>query len=336
MTKLPENGMLVGVDVGYADTKAVRGTGSRHHVRFPSVVGTPQQSRFGFNGGDEIIFLRPDHVQVGAGAIEQSYTLERREDRDWIESSLWMNCFYGALTELTPAINMPVKVITGLPLAYFDDKDRLKARLLGEHPVERLGRGPQVFHVLDCKVLPQPFGSLLYVAMDENGVLVSERHVNGKVGVVDVGGGTTNILFANELSERRKYSTSISTGVWSIVRNMKDFLDENYTDLNLSDHEIVQAIQDGYVAYYGNSEDLREPVREILTPFAESIVATANQWWEGGAAGLSDIIITGGGANLLGDTIKDAFGFGTIVDNPEYANAEGFLRFAHHLWGYNA
>ena len=336
MTNLPESGMLVSVDVGYCDTKAVRGTGERHRAKFPSAVGTAQQSRFSFNGGDYIMLLRPDHVQVGLGAVEQSYVLERREDRNWIESQVWMNCWRAALTELTVANDVPIKMVTGLPLAYFDDKVKVKARLMGEHRITRQGREEQVFRVLDCKVLPQTVGSLLYVAMDENGTLVSERHVNGDVGVFDVGGGTTGIMLVKELREIRKNSTSVDLGAWNLVRNMKDFLEENYTDLNLDDHEIAKVIRDGYVPYYGHSEDLRVPIRNILEPFAKSLVATANQWWEGRAPGLSDIIITGGGAYLIGDMIRDAFGFGTVVDKPEFANAEGFLRFAHYLWGYNA
>ena len=76
--------MQAGIDVGYSHTKAVSGNRRAH---FPSVVGTPERSRFSLTDDGGIILTEPRHVAVGAGAVEQSRFLHRREDRRYIYSA---------------------------------------------------------------------------------------------------------------------------------------------------------------------------------------------------------------------------------------------------------
>ena len=60
--------MNVGMDLGYSWTKAVGG--DRRRAGFPSLVGTPDQTRFSLNGAREgITLLSPRHVQIGDLAL---------------------------------------------------------------------------------------------------------------------------------------------------------------------------------------------------------------------------------------------------------------------------
>ena len=60
------------------------------------------------------------------------------------------------------------------------------------------------------------------------------------------------------------------------------------------------------------------------------VIAQATQLWNG-TAGLDAILVAGGGALLLGPYLHRAFPHMRVVDNPVFANALGYWRFAQRL-----
>ncbi len=319
--------MNIGLDVGYSAVKAISGD---RRVTFPSVVGTPDKARFSLDAGTAIVLTAPEHVQVGEGAVTQSRFLNRREDRSWIESSEWYILAVAALTELTSAKVAELRIVTGLPVAFYSDRAAVRDRLLTSHRVQRENRHAQTLHITDCRVIPQPFGALLAVTLDDQGRIVDEKLALGAVGVVDVGGKTTNILSVNKLSEISHETASVSVGAWDAVRAIRNWLDEHCPDLDLRDHQIMEAIIRRQVRYYGEEVDLIGPVTAVLEPLAEQVVAEATQLWGGGAS-LDAVLVSGGGALLLGPFIQHHFRHASVVAEPVFANALGYWRFAQRL-----
>jgi plasmid segregation protein ParM len=322
--------MNAGLDVGYSHTKAVA---RERRAHFPSVVGTPDRARFSLNGNENsIILTEPQSVAVGQGAVMQSRFLHRREDRRWIESPEWYALTLAALTELSTAHWAELRIVTGLPVAFFDDRALVRDRLLGEHKTQREGRGGQVFKVTDCRVIPQPFGALLAACLDDRGRVSDTDLATGRVGIVDVGGKTCNLLAVHRLSEISRETASVNAGAWDAVRGLRDYLAREYPDLELRDHEIIDAIKARAVRYYGKTVDLSEPLDAILEPLAEQVIAQAGQLWNG-AANLDAILVSGGGALLLGPYVARHFRHARAVADPVFANALGFYRFAQRLAG---
>ena len=319
--------MNIGMDVGYSATKAIAGD---RRVAFPSVVGTPDKARFSLNGSKSIVLVAPAHVQVGEGAITQSRFLNRREDRRWTESDEWYTLALASLTELTSATVAELRIVTGLPVAFYADKAQVRDRLLGEHRVQREGRRAQVFRVTDCRVIPQPFGALLSVTLDNRGRITDEELATGAVGVIDVGGKTTNLLSVNRLAEIGRETASVNVGAWDAVRAVRGWLSDHCPDLDLRGHQVVDTIIARKVRYYGEPVDLSEPVEAALEPLADQVLAEATQLWNGGAA-LDAILVSGGGALLLGPYIRRHFRHARVVADPVFANAVGFWRFAQRL-----
>ncbi len=70
---------------------------------------------------------------------------------------------------------------------------------------------------------------------------------------------------------------------------------------------------------------------QIMRPLtADAVIAEATQLWNGGA-GLDAILVTGGGAHLLGSRITAHFRHAQVVEEPVFANALGYWRFAQYL-----
>lgn len=320
--------MNVGLDVGYSHTKAVSG---ERRAQFPSAVGTPDKARFSLNGAaGNIILVEPDHVQVGEGAVAQSRFLHRREDRGWIESAEWYALALAALTELTTAKRATLSVVTGLPVAFYEDRQAVRDRLLGSHRVQREGRNAQALQVTEAKVIPQPFGALLAATLDDRGRIVDRDLATGAVGILDVGGKTCNLLSVNRLSEIGRETASVNSGAWDAARGLRGWLNEYCPDLELRDHQVIEAIVARQVKYYGEPIDLAGPVDDILAPLAEQVLAEATQLWNGAAA-LDAILVSGGGALLLGPYIQRHFRHARVVAEPVFANAVGYWRFAERL-----
>jgi hypothetical protein len=76
--------------------------------------------------------------------------------------------------------------------------------------------------------------------------------------------------------------------------------------------------------------DLGPTVEAALEPMAEQVIAQATQLWNGGAS-LGAILVSGGGALLLGPYIKRHFRHARVVSDPVFANALGYWRFAQRL-----
>jgi PRTRC genetic system protein D len=320
--------MNVGLDLGYSAVKLVA---DARRKTFPSVVGTPEVGRFSLGGQDQHILLTtPEHVLVGEGATTQSRFVNRREDRGWIESTEYYHLFLAALTELTTATVVDLMLVTGLPVAFYGDKANLRDRLMGTHKVTREGRHAQTFKVGDCRVIPQPFGALLAVALDDRGRIADHRLATGAVGVIDIGGKTTNILSVKRLAEIGRETESVSVGAWDVVRAVRAFLADRCPNLELRDHQIVDAIVARQVHYYGQPVDLQPVVDAALQPMAQQIIAQATQLWNGGAT-LDAVLVAGGGALLLGPFLKAHFRHARIVAEPVFANAQGYWKLAQRL-----
>lgn len=325
--------MHTGIDIGYNATKAVT---DKRRVTFPSAVGSPDRARFALNGGGDhaIILLSPSHVLIGEEAVQQSRFLNRREDRRWTESAEWLALFLAALTELTSGTLVDLDVVTGLPVAFYSDKEQVQQRLLGDHRVQREGRRGQLLRVTHVRVIPQPFGSLLAEVLDERGHIQHGDLAQAAVGLIDIGGKTCNLLSVHRLSEVGRETVSVNVGGWNLVRAVRQWLAQHYPGLDdLRDHQLAAAIQSRTLRYYGDPvTDFPALVDDLAADLARQILSEASHLWNGGAT-LDALRITGGGALLLGDHIRQHWPHAQVVAELVYGNAMGYWKLARRLWG---
>jgi plasmid segregation protein ParM len=324
--------MYTGIDIGYNATKAVT---DKRRATFPSAVGSPDRARFALDPSNvtAIVLVTPAHVSVGNEAVNQSRFLNRREDRRWIESAEWLHLFLAALTELTPGTLVDVSVVTGLPVAFYSDKAQVQERLRGEHRVQREGRRGQLLRVTNVRVIPQPFGSLLSEVLDERGYIQRSDLAQAAVGLIDIGGKTCNLLSVSRLSEIGRETVSVNVGGWNLVRAVRQWLAQHYPGLDdLRDHQLAAAIQERALRYYGEPiPDFPSLVEDLATDLARQIISEASHLWNGGAR-LDAILVTGGGALLLGEHIRQHWSHAQVVREPVYGNAIGYWKFARRLW----
>lgn len=315
--------MNIGLDVGYSAVKAVT---QGRQTTFSSVVGTLNESSFSLNGSASIAMVEPSRYLVGEGATTQSRLVMRNESRAWAGSEEWYQLALAALTELTTATSGEMTIVTGLPVRFFSDRQRVAQRLVGEHRFRRDGRRGQTLTTTTIKVIPQPFGSLLSLALNDRGQLVDNSFADS-VGVIDLGGKTCNILSVENLADVGRESTSVNVGAWDVTRAVGDWLAREHPDLELRDHKLMDAVVNRQTKYYGEPIDLTQIVDDTLAPMVNQVIGEAGKLWNG-AAHLSAILITGGGALLFGSMLASHWQHARIVSDPVFANAVGYWKLA--------
>uniref|UniRef100_A0A6M3IRJ5 Uncharacterized protein n=1 Tax=viral metagenome TaxID=1070528 RepID=A0A6M3IRJ5_9ZZZZ len=323
--------MNAGIDIGYKATKIAT---SSQHKMFQSIVGTLDESSFKTSGVEATSLVIGDSAYfIGRAADEQSRFASRgQETRNWIETTdydVLIKASLGWLHEQYPDED-EYTVVTGLPVSYFRrDAEKLKAKFLGAHSAVYNGEEYHV-SVVNARVIPQPFGTLFSYVFDRNGV-VNEKHAKlamTKVGVLDIGSHTTNMQVIIRGDDLAKESTSIAVGGWKLVQAVKERLGELMPELEPSDHAVAAALEGERLMYYGEEIDIRSVAAPFASDIANSIKAQVAATW-GTAADLYAILVTGGGAHLIGEYLK--FPQSWIVPDPVFANVQGYSNFAQRV-----
>jgi plasmid segregation protein ParM len=332
--------MIVGVDIGYGYTKAV---GEDRQVVFPSVIGKAERIRYQNDlrrahlpddlSGTTLITEEGDRF-VGELALLQSRVQWTLLDRSRVEDPSARLLFLAALSELAGGAHATreYSVVTGLPVNWYVDREKVVQQLAGRHVVRRVN-GKQIVHrltVADVLVVPQPFGSLFDALLGPDGQIVDEDLAHGRLGVVDIGTYTTDYVLVDALRYVEKGSGTIATAMSKAYALIGRSLLDSY-GLELRMHEVDQAVRRGHVTVYGERREIEWLVSPVLDALSTEILAQAGTLW-GDGRDLAAILVTGGGAHVLGERIRDRYRHARLIGNAALANVNGFLKYGRRKW----
>lgn len=327
---------LLAIDIGYGYTKAM--TQGKRPFLVASTVGAEETIRFesdiiSENGAGITIKVDGRWYFVGEQAELQSASGAQTLDVTRTGSSEQKALFYAAASELVKTTEEQVVVVTGLPVADFDQRNRdvLGDMLQGTHTVERRGKWTRTFETTGVYTVPQAIGSLFALVLDRRGRLVNGDLAQGRVAIIDVGTLTTNFVLVDRLRYVEVGSDSITTGMSEVFAKVaKDLKRVHELDWTKPKHlsRIDRAVRERSVEVYGDRVDITEIVDRHLEALADTVVSKArslNGW--GAGVDLKAVIVTGGGSLELAPYIRQAFPHTRTVDrDPQFANVAGYLR----------
>jgi plasmid segregation protein ParM len=329
----------VGLDIGYGNTKAVASNGMKtsfesrvapaEFIRFQVTVGAPSQiNGLTLHDTDE----GPLFIGEMASRQGRPGAVRSPRDRDRVTDPITTHLADAAFAMLLPGIDHArVRVVTGLPVAYYRDAFQLSQHLLGTHTVLLEGRSLTV-EVEDVLVVPQPFGALLSLILDERGKLTANTLdlVEGRVGVLDIGMHTTDMILVEGLEYIESRSGSIEVGVSTAIEMIRKVLLDDYR-VTYDLHEIELAMRRGWLVIDGQKHPLNGLASERLDPIARAIEAETRTLWN--ISTLSAMVLAGGGALALKPWLEPKFRQGIYAPDAAMANAAGFLRYGLRQWG---
>ncbi len=321
---------VIGLDIGYGYTKAVSKDGI---ATLPSVIGPAVTIKYhddlAGNGRDLTLEANGKAWFVGQQARLQSpFAISpRARERD---PEIVRLLALAALHQVNAGSDT-VRLVTGLPVEWYADRDKLVRSLTGFHTFAANGQR-QAINIASVLVVPQPFGSLFRALLSPTGVLADpDGLAGGRVAVLDIGMHTTDYALADALRYVEPRSGSIPVAMARVYELVRRGITERHS-LTLSLQDAEDAARAGQVAVYGRREPVADLVANALEGVTQEILGEAVTLW-GDGRDLLAVLVTGGGGPALLERIRTVYPHARLAPNPQTANAEGFYRYALRKFG---
>lgn len=184
-------------------------------------------------------------------------------------------------------------------------------------------------NVIDVIVLPEPAGAIYGLGLDLDGQTHLDR-LQGTVAVIDIGTFSTDAVLFTDLRFRETHSFSIPMGVSYILTAIKQHVRDK-TGKDAPYFQYAAALQRGTVVIDGYPIDLECVIQESAGYLAESVMSTIQSRWER-VLDIQRLLVVGGGAYYIFNHVQSVYSHAERPDDPEWANANGFLAYALWRW----
>ncbi len=332
---------ILAADIGFGYTKATDG---RQFQVFKSVVGEANPAQF-MESPLPGQASQPRHFEIGGEAVfvgelaeaqsrGRGFTLDPAQFLGQYAKTL-------GLAALAPYIEHgdPIRLVTGLPISFFRKyKDALATSLQARHPVVVVNaagqREEKTLYIEKVRVIPQPFGSLFNLMLNDQGKTVQQRFVTEKIGVIDVGFRTCDFTIADKTRYSERGSLSTDSGISSAYAAIASLLHEK-SGVQVELYRLYEAVSKGTIKIRGQRFDIAALVQQAFSQLATRIATEANRLWADDWD-IDAIVLTGGGGAALAPHLQPLVQ-GEVLPMPADADARlnnvaGYWKYGVHIW----
>ncbi len=336
--------MRISVDVGFGYVKAI----NEHNkmIDFPSVVDHKIESALGDFGAtdDYTITIKGEEntsrdYLVGDAAMSMGGS---RAFEDKVVNNKNLDVLIStAIALLLDGSDEPVDLAVGLPMDYFGpQKGDLEKRFENYQQVIVLENKEIKIHVQSVFVFPQGAGAYYASVFGIDGEVKNHDLFNKAVGVIDVGHRTTDYIFMTRtkkgLAPVPGLTGSLDWGMKNVYKVVTDGLDIEVqrrakeggkNPKKPSQEEVEKAILwfNREINHQSETYKLDKYLADASKIISGNIADKLKSIWSDKADNLAAIMIGGGGGDTLYRHFEDAFKGARKVENPRFANAEGYL-----------
>lgn len=238
-----------------------------------------------------------------------------------------------------------VNLVLGVPITDMHQDSKtihmLKELMIGRHYIQVDGEEliveiPSEDYIL---VVPQYMGTAFELAYDE-GMHPVDAFANGRMGILDIGGGTILINTSNHLNPA-PMGTERFEGIQTLIKLIAEKI--NSTKLFSIERLLREGSTNGSYIYRPsrNAADLRDIsdiVKKAIEAYSRFTVAPLITENFPDIEDADFIVMTGGGANiidkaaLLDEIGKEYFDRLVFIASSELANVRGFYKYAVLMW----
>ena len=211
-----------------------------------------------------------------------------------------------------------INVTMGLPV-----RDYTRHRPTLESVVDEWNSNDTKVHL--HRVVPQPLGTFVDLAtrLSSDEVRWFEQ---GKVAIIDIGYGTTDLI---EINENQFNPNSHATDSFAVSTAMKlirnQLLIRHNAEFEIT--EIPKIVEQGEFTSKGKPVQIGRIISDAKRHVVVNTVAVARRLW-GNLHTFRYIIVTGGGAEFLRSELSQHIPAEQLLipDRPEYSNVSGFMK----------
>jgi len=150
--------------------------------------------------------------------------------------------------------------------------------------------------------------------------------------VVDIGGRTTDFIVIADEKLWHQHSGSLTCGLIDLRHDIAAAICSAFDLEQLSGRAVDQALEQGRVQLYGQSQDVAALVRESRHQLVARIEQETRRRLGRGAE-LERVLFVGGGSVALADALRDWFPTQVIAPHAGFANARGMLKYQRYIGG---
>jgi plasmid segregation protein ParM len=332
---------VLGLDVGFGFTKATNG---RDTQIFKSVVGDAAETTF----GEQLMPSKASlgrHLQING---EVFYTGELAEQQSrgrgfTLDPTQFLTKYAKtlAVSACAPLVDgdKPVRLVTGLPISFFRKHKDLMTQLLQQRHTATLikpsgEKEERVINVERVRVIPQPFGALFNLMLNDLGKPVSQRFITEKIGVIDVGFRTADYTISDKTRYSERGSQSTDSGISVAFTALANALQEK-SGVAIELFRLYDAVQRGTIKVRGKRYDITALVKQAFSALATRVATEANRLWSDDWD-VDAIVISGGGGSVLAPYLTPLLEGEVIPVPPEQDarlnNVQGYQKYGQHLW----
>ncbi len=333
---------ILGIDIGFGFTKATNGKDS---LVFKSVFGEATDVQFRemilIEGGQE------EHLQLEVDG--KSYFLGELAERQsnvrffTLDQGQFIAKF-AKIFALSAAARLvgghiPINLVTGLPIGYYQKYKKDVANILrGEHRVVLTDAAGQtkekVININKVRVIPQPFGSMFNLMLNDLGELGDKRLVKEKIGIIDVGFRTSDYTISDKMRYSERGSRTTDSGIARAFNVIATKLRED-SGVNVELYRLYDAVDRGFIKIRGKEYDLKELTEQVFSQLASTVANEVDRLWADDWD-IDTMVITGGGGAVLAKYLAPLLKGNVMpVDAAKDArlnNVLGYRKFGTHLW----
>lgn len=333
---------VIGLDIGFGFTKASNG---KRSIVFKSVYGEANDVQFreqllATTSQDEHLQIELDGKSYFAGELAERQSVERFFTLD---QKQFIRDFTRVLA-LVPLSRMvsrqdPVKLVVGLPVSYYRRyKADLSKILKAQHELAVFSpkgeREETVVRITDVRVVPQPFGALMNLMLNDIGEVRDRRFTDEKIGVIDIGFRTTDFTIADRTRYSERGSRTVESGIARAFTTIASKLHE-ISGVNIELFRLFDAVDKGSIKIYGKRFDLTSIKEQAFTQLASAIATEANRLWAADWD-IDRVLISGGGGAVLAPYVTKLVRGENIPQDPaqdsRLNNVMGYCKYGKRLW----
>jgi len=328
------NPILVAVDDGYAQVKVLAFVdGQTKKTVVPTSVCTSFEGITDMAGANDLRALSWYETDGRRFTAGERVAGEETRFSSFHTSSLNRIAVHHAMA-VAGLNGVAVQLIAGLPVADYyrsdagvnnDLIDRKTANLM--IPVKPLMANLAPVMVTGVRVLAQAVASWVDYAVDDDLAIRKEIDITAPVAVIDIGGRTTDcavVIEGNKIEHRRSGTENI--GVIDIRTQLARMIAKEYQGAeSLPLASLDKAIRTGIIRLFGKDRDVSEMLASAKHVVSDSIRRAVERHLVS-VADLDAVLLVGGGARVFTDLVE-SFPNGRVVDDPEFSNARGMIKY---------
>jgi plasmid segregation protein ParM len=323
---------LVAIDDGYDQTNCA-------YWVFENDVLTIKEKKIKSRGkrGRHAISMQMKGVGLYASGTDV-YTIRDTMDHedtrtdDFPKKPLNRFLVHAILNDIGITNGQEVAIVTGLPLTtYMPEMGEVNTRLIEAKtqnmkvPVTTGVNNAPSAKIAYHGVFPEAIAGLADYLIDNNGKVREGVDFEQVRMVLDIGGRTTDMAIVLPGNDIGAIET-VELGVSNMREGLRKRI-ENKLSLTLDSMCLDEALQTKNCCIYGDDNDVSAEWNEAVYEVLNLIFASAEDLRRKYPS-IRETICFGGGAALCESMIKDKFPFVKMAENPDGANARGYLKFA--------